>query len=59
MQVARRKYRFRVLNASVARSYKWSLSDGSKMAVIATDAGLMPPRCGSRASGTEWASGTR
>ena len=42
MQVARRKYRFRVLNASVARSYKWSLSDGSKMAIIATDAGLMP-----------------
>jgi FtsP/CotA-like multicopper oxidase with cupredoxin domain len=42
MQVARRKYRFRILNASVSRSYKWSLSDGSKFAVIATDAGLMP-----------------
>src|SRR4051794_39272462 len=42
MKVARRKYRFRILNASVSRSYKWSLSDGSKMTVIATDAGLVP-----------------
>ena len=42
MKVARRKYRFRILNASVARSYKWSLSNGAKMAVIGTDAGLMP-----------------
>ena len=42
MKVARRKYRFRILNASVARSYKWSLSNGAKLAVIATDAGLMP-----------------
>lgn len=42
MKVARRKYRFRILNASVARSYKWSLSNGAKLAVIATDAGLVP-----------------
>ena len=41
MKVARRKYRFRILNASVARSYRWSLSDGSPLTVIATDAGLM------------------
>lgn len=41
MRVARRKYRFRILNASVSRSYKWSLSDGSPMTVIATDGGLM------------------
>jgi spore coat protein A len=42
MKVKRRKYRFRILNASVSRSYKWSLSTGDKMSVIATDAGLMP-----------------
>ena len=41
MKVARRKYRFRMLNASVSRSYRWSLSDGSPLTVIATDAGLM------------------
>ncbi|WP_445259055.1 multicopper oxidase family protein [Nocardioides aurantiacus] len=41
MKVARRKYRFRILNASVSRSYNWSLSTGDRMAVIATDAGLM------------------
>ncbi len=42
MKVAKRKYRFRILNASVSRSYKWSLSDGSKMTIVGTDAGLMP-----------------
>jgi spore coat protein A, manganese oxidase len=42
MQVKRRKYRFRVLNASVSRSYKWSLDSGGPMTVIATDGGLMP-----------------
>ena len=42
MQVKRRKYRFRILNASVSRSYKWSLDTGGPMTVIATDAGLMP-----------------
>jgi FtsP/CotA-like multicopper oxidase with cupredoxin domain len=42
MPVARRKYRFRILNASPSRSYKWSLSTGGTMQVIATDAGLMP-----------------
>lgn len=42
MRVARRRYRFRILNASVSRSYRWSLSDGTRMSVIATDAGLMP-----------------
>jgi spore coat protein A len=41
MKVKRRKYRFRILNASPSRSYKWSLDTGDKMAVIATDAGLM------------------
>jgi FtsP/CotA-like multicopper oxidase with cupredoxin domain len=42
MKVARRKYRFRILNASVSRAYNFSLSTGDKMAVIATDAGLVP-----------------
>lgn len=45
MVVERRKYRFRMLNASVARSYSWSLSDGRSrvpMTVVATDSGLVP-----------------
>jgi FtsP/CotA-like multicopper oxidase with cupredoxin domain len=45
MVVERRKYRFRFLNASVSRSYKWQLSDGTSavpMTMIGTDAGLMP-----------------
>lgn len=42
MKVQRRKYRFRLLNASISRSYKWSLDSGGPMVVIATDAGLMP-----------------
>jgi spore coat protein A, manganese oxidase len=42
MKVKRRKYRFRILNASPSRSYKWSLDTGEAMTVIATDAGLMP-----------------
>jgi spore coat protein A len=42
MQVERRKYRFRLLNASVSRSYEWALDTGDPFTVIATDAGLMP-----------------
>ena len=42
MQVKRRKYRFRLLNASVARSYSWSLDSGEPFTIIGTDAGLMP-----------------
>ncbi len=41
MKVARRKYRFRILNSSISRTYAWSLSDGRPMTVIGTDAGLM------------------
>jgi FtsP/CotA-like multicopper oxidase with cupredoxin domain len=41
MKVARRKYRFRVLNASVARGYRVKLSNGQPFQVIATDGGLM------------------
>ncbi len=42
MKVKRRKYRFRLLNASISRSYAWSLDTGDAMTVIGTDAGLMP-----------------
>lgn len=42
MKVARRKYRFRILNASVARSFSWYLDNGASMQVVATDAGLVP-----------------
>ncbi len=47
MVVERRKYRFRILNASVSRSYTWQLSDGRSavpMTVIGTDAGLTQPQ---------------
>ncbi|MEP6817633.1 MAG: multicopper oxidase family protein [Marmoricola sp.] len=42
MKVERRKYRFRILNASVSRSYKLALSTGQPFTVIGTDSGLMP-----------------
>ncbi|QWC85862.1 multicopper oxidase domain-containing protein [Nocardioidaceae bacterium] len=42
MRVARRRYRFRILNASVSRAYAWYLSDGTPLQVIGTDGGLMP-----------------
>ena len=42
MEVANRKYRFRVLNASASRSYKLALSTGDDLTVIGTDGGLMP-----------------
>jgi len=37
-----KKYRFRVLNASVSRSYRLQLDSGDPMTVIATDGGFMP-----------------
>jgi spore coat protein A, manganese oxidase len=42
MQVEPRKYRFRVLNASVSRSFDLSLDSGEPLTVIGTDGGLMP-----------------
>jgi FtsP/CotA-like multicopper oxidase with cupredoxin domain len=42
MRVERRKYRFRVLNASISRSFRLQLSTGEPLTVIATDGGLMP-----------------
>jgi manganese oxidase len=41
-EVERRKYRFRILNASVSRFFKLALSDGSPMIFIANDGNLMP-----------------
>ncbi|MDQ0822154.1 FtsP/CotA-like multicopper oxidase with cupredoxin domain [Arthrobacter sp. V4I6] len=42
MKVQRRVYRFRILNASVSRSYRFTLSTGDPVTVVATDAGLIP-----------------
>src|SRR3954454_9849489 len=42
MQVEPRKYRFRVLNASISRSYDLALDTGEPLTVIGTDGGLMP-----------------
>ncbi len=42
MKVKRRKYRFRLLTASISRSFKFSLSNNGSYQVIATDGGLMP-----------------
>jgi spore coat protein A, manganese oxidase len=39
-QVARRKYRFRILNGSNARIYQLVMSDGSPFRMIATEGGL-------------------
>src|SRR3954467_742032 len=41
MKVEQRKYRFRILNASVARGFKLKLSNGQPFQVIATDGGFM------------------
>lgn len=41
-EVERRKYRFRILNASVSRFFKIALSDGSTMIQIANDGNLLP-----------------
>jgi manganese oxidase len=40
--VERRKYRFRILNASVSRFFKYGLSDGSPIVQIANDGNLLP-----------------
>jgi spore coat protein A, manganese oxidase len=42
MKVKQRTYRFRILDASIARSYRWRLSNGMPLNVVATDGGLMP-----------------
>jgi FtsP/CotA-like multicopper oxidase with cupredoxin domain len=42
MKVEQRKYRFRILNASLSRGYRLQLTGGRPMTVIATDAGFVP-----------------
>jgi spore coat protein A, manganese oxidase len=42
LAVERRKYRFRMLNASISRSYQPALSTGDPFVFVATDGGLMP-----------------
>jgi FtsP/CotA-like multicopper oxidase with cupredoxin domain len=42
MKVERRKYRFRVLNACISRSFRLKLSTGEPITIIGTDGGLMP-----------------
>jgi FtsP/CotA-like multicopper oxidase with cupredoxin domain len=41
-EVEARKYRFRVLNASVSRFFKYGLSDGTPIVQIANDGNLLP-----------------
>ena len=41
-EVERRKYRFRILNASVSRFFAYGLSDGSSMIQIGNDGNLLP-----------------
>ena len=41
-EVERRKYRFRLLNASVSRFFKTALSDGSEIVQIGNDGNLLP-----------------
>jgi len=42
LEVAARRYRFRILNASPYRPYNLRLSDGGAMLQVATESGLMP-----------------
>jgi FtsP/CotA-like multicopper oxidase with cupredoxin domain len=42
MKVERRKYRFRILNCSISRGFRFVLSTGDPFVFIGTDAGLMP-----------------
>jgi FtsP/CotA-like multicopper oxidase with cupredoxin domain len=42
MEVKRRVYRFRLLNACLARSFRLHLSDGSPLTVVGSDGGLLP-----------------
>lgn len=42
MKVKRRVYRFRVLNASISRSYRPALSTGEPLVIVATDGGMVP-----------------
>ncbi len=54
LKVAKRVYRFRVLNASISRMLKLSLSTGAPVYFVATDGGLMPRT----QSATSWRHGS-
>lgn len=41
-EVADRKYRFRILNASNFREYRFELSNGQEMVQVASESGLLP-----------------
>lgn len=41
MKVKRRVYRFRILVSSIARSYRFALSTGDPLVIVATDGGLI------------------
>jgi FtsP/CotA-like multicopper oxidase with cupredoxin domain len=42
LEVEPRVYRFRILVASIGRSYRWALSNGAPLHVVGTDGGLVP-----------------
>jgi FtsP/CotA-like multicopper oxidase with cupredoxin domain len=42
MKVERRKYRFRILNASISRGFRLALSSGQPLTIIGHDGGLAP-----------------
>jgi len=42
LKVYKRKYRFRVLNASISRGYRLQMSNSAPISVIGTDGGLTP-----------------
>lgn len=42
LKVKRAVYRFRLLNASISRSYRPTLSNGAQVHMVATDGGMMP-----------------
>ena len=42
LKVYKRKYRFRVLNASISRGYRLQMSNSAPISVIGTDGGLIP-----------------
>jgi FtsP/CotA-like multicopper oxidase with cupredoxin domain len=42
LRVERRKYLFRILNASTSRAYRLALSTGDPFTFVGTDSGLMP-----------------
>src|SRR5215218_156540 len=42
MKVERRKYRFRILNASISRGFNLALSSGEPLTIIGHDGGLAP-----------------